>query len=753
MWPVSIITLAIVVTLNAIFSIIVLFQAKRHAVHISFALWTLFISVWAYANAHFQVTPNETTAYGIALLSYTSAVLLLSSFLFFSYIFPNEGLTKTPIGKHFRKIVVIPTACILLLVAIPGGVLQAVNIQHTPRLLITSAGLYIYSLYIFVFIALILRNLCKNYLQNTGIPRMQLKYILVGAVISIFFGMTFNLVLPLFNNYTYTWLGPDFTIIMVVLSAYAILRYRLFDMQIRVQKILNMGIPLLVSLIVATFLALFFVRHTSVNSTYVGFFIFIVAIFIYESLRYLFLNTTVGYVLFQNTYRYQRALRELSEEAPTIIDLDVLTEKIFTVLVEEMHVEKVAILISNHAQVQSFDVLRHHKFSEDELQTFSSLSSVTLEAFDDKELSYLYEEIEYELLKDISASRRHRLHAIEQLLQRSNAHMILSLYVRQRLMGFILLGAKEKNTIYSLEDINLLEEVSKELAIALVNSKLHTEETQKTELLQKEVDHATEAWKQKSHENEELSMLRSQFISVMSHQLRTPISVIRNSLELVLEDYLSVAQKEDTHISKEQMKHIVGLLNNAFLASDNLKNTTESILASSEFIGVVPGLQINRIETEDFFQQRVRRAQRLLEAKSEQGIQFKVDIQESLPEKFVSDERKLALIIDNLLSNAALYTIRGHISFGVYFAEGYFTIQVSDTGIGIPKQEQNKVFQRFIRLENAQRVVPDGSGLGLFLAKSYIELLRGTIDFVSEEGHGTTFTIKIPVEYRYIATE
>jgi len=100
-----------------------------------------------------------------------------------------------------------------------------------------------------------------------------------------------------------------------------------------------------------------------------------------------------------------------------------------------------------------------------------------------------------------------------------------------------------------------------------------------------------------------------------------------------------------------------------------------------------------------------------------------------------------------------MYTIEGSVQFSVDAKDGYFVMSISDTGVGIPKADQYKIFQRFIRMDNAQRVVPDGSGLGLYLARVYTNLLRGSITFKSEEGKGTTFVVKIPIEYSYIASK
>jgi signal transduction histidine kinase len=317
-------------------------------------------------------------------------------------------------------------------------------------------------------------------------------------------------------------------------------------------------------------------------------------------------------------------------------------------------------------------------------------------------------------------------------------------------MGFIVLGHKHHYHTYSKEDLDLLENISRELASALVNSKLHQDATQLTEVLQSEVQRAVQAWKQKSKENEQLANVQSQFIDIVSHQLRTPISVTRNTLQFILADYYHDTKNPEGVLSEHDRASVIKLLRNAFLASENLRNTTENILAASELVVSMPNLRITQITTRDFFRTRVERTRELLTSRPTHTITLQVILSEDLPVTFSSDETKLGMVLDNLLMNAALYTISGSITLRVYPENHHFTIEVQDTGIGIPEAEQHRIFQRFVRLRNAQLVVPNGSGLGLYLSREYIRLLRGSIHFTSQVNQGTTFTITLPREYEYV---
>ncbi|OGY85500.1 MAG: hypothetical protein A2233_02650 [Candidatus Kerfeldbacteria bacterium RIFOXYA2_FULL_38_24] len=748
MFDINDILLLVIYSSEIFFALLILFKHRENLVSKSFSFFIFCIVGWGLSLLLIQNIPNVF----FGKLAFLFGSLTPIALIFFSLTFPNK--------KQFSKKnywFFLPTFFFVLISLIPNTLFLGLATDN--GFIETSRGLFYYPfiLYVLLYFFIAIYFLYIAYKKTQNIERLQFRFFLLGLGIFSILSLCSNVILPAFGiNQLNQW-GPAFSIVLIVFTSYAILKYRLFDIKIQAQRIINKILPIIISVSIIIFLALILYHRTSIDRTKIGIAILILYSVLYVLFTYLFSRTRLSHILFYKTHAYQKALQSLAQEAATIIDLDFLANRIADTLVDKMSVNKAAILIIPSVKIKSecyeFEVLKEINFPAENLKVFLHLNHDIIAAFTNSHLSFVYDELEYELQKNTSLLQKQKLLAAKELCESSDAAAILGLRVQKTLLGFIVLGKKETKKTYSSEDINLLEDVSKELAIALLNSKLHQEETKKSELLQNEVEKAVEAWKQKSQENEELSNLRSQFIAVMSHQLRTPISVIRNSLDLVLEDYLGVAKKEDTQISAEQMGHIVGLLNNALLASENLKNTTESIMSSSEFIGSVPGVQIKRIDSKGFFDQRINRAKRLLEAKSFNKIVFNCAISETIPAEFISDEKKFSQIIDNLLTNAVMYTIEGSVQFSVDAKDGYFVMSISDTGVGIPKADQYKIFQRFIRMDNAQRVVPDGSGLGLYLARVYTNLLRGSITFKSEEGKGTTFVVKIPIEYSYIASK
>jgi PAS domain S-box-containing protein len=228
----------------------------------------------------------------------------------------------------------------------------------------------------------------------------------------------------------------------------------------------------------------------------------------------------------------------------------------------------------------------------------------------------------------------------------------------------------------------------------------------------------------------ELNELKSKFVSIASHEFRTPLSTILSSASLIGQ-YTAKGQSEKTvkHVSriKSSVNHLTGILND-FLSLGKLEEGK---------IDVIP----EPINVPVFLQEIQEEMWPLLKEDQKIITQF-----EGNPLPFISDLRILRNILFNLLSNASKYSNPEKIIklIVTYFPKS-LSIAVIDQGIGIPETERKHLFDRFFRASNATNI--QGSGLGLNIVKKYIDLLNGTIHFTTQEGKGSTFTITLPYTY------
>lgn len=233
--------------------------------------------------------------------------------------------------------------------------------------------------------------------------------------------------------------------------------------------------------------------------------------------------------------------------------------------------------------------------------------------------------------------------------------------------------------------------------------------------------------KQKQIEN-----AKSEFVSLASHQLRTPIAGIKWSAELLQMDN----SENLTHRQRKYIDRLVASTNRmALLIDDFLRVSRFELGTFQREYGVV---NLEHFITDIVHEQASRIEQRRLVVKTF----FDEQVSE-----VVSDQNLLRMIVGNLFSNAVKYSREEgtiHIGYGVN--GDILTISVADNGMGIPAADQDRIFSKLFRAGNAVRSVPDGTGLGLYIVKQAVDVLGGTVNFSSVENMSTTFEVVLPLE-------
>ncbi len=229
---------------------------------------------------------------------------------------------------------------------------------------------------------------------------------------------------------------------------------------------------------------------------------------------------------------------------------------------------------------------------------------------------------------------------------------------------------------------------------------------------------------------QELGELKSRFVSMASHEFRTPLSTVLSSANL-LEKYLDIEdsrEKQDKHIRRirSSVRNLTNILND-FLSLDKLQ---EGKVVAHPSNWDVEELSADIVEQ----MSEVKKEEQLItyEHKSKQREVY-------------MDQNVFRNILINLLSNAIKYSNEGQeVRACTLIKQNRLYLEVHDKGIGIPKEEQKHMFERFFRAKNAVNL--DGTGLGLNIVHKYLELLGGKITFDSEEGKGTNFKVSIPLK-------
>ncbi len=272
---------------------------------------------------------------------------------------------------------------------------------------------------------------------------------------------------------------------------------------------------------------------------------------------------------------------------------------------------------------------------------------------------------------------------------------------------------REKNRILEVTVKELNENKSK-LEHEIFERKLAEE---RLLIIQDEIKSALEKEK-------ELNDLKSKFISIASHEFRTPLSTILSSTNLI-QRYITpeVLEKTDKHINriKSSVRNLTQILEDFLSLSKLEEGKFDKEKKELDIVDLIN----NCIEEVNVF------------AKKDQKFVFDHHILNPI---IISNAQSLRNIFINLLSNAVKYSFEGsNIHVKLWQDEDIFYASVRDEGIGIPKEQKVYLFERFFRADNAINI--QGTGLGLFIVRKYLDNLNGTIDFESEEGVGTMFTV------------
>jgi len=231
---------------------------------------------------------------------------------------------------------------------------------------------------------------------------------------------------------------------------------------------------------------------------------------------------------------------------------------------------------------------------------------------------------------------------------------------------------------------------------------------------------------------QELDMIKSEFVSVAAHQLRTPLTGIRWSFHLLLEEdvgRLTSEQKKIIRDGFETAMRGIGLIN-------DLLNVAK--IEEGKF-----GFTIKRQSLMPIIQEVIPPAQKRA---ADKGLNFKIELPKHNLPPLDLDESKITIVLDDLLDNAIKYTSPGgEMILKVTEEKKGIKVEVKDTGIGIPQNQLHRVFSKFFRGDNALLFQTFGTGLGLYVIKNIVEKLGGTISFTSVENKGSAFTFILPI--------
>ena len=321
---------------------------------------------------------------------------------------------------------------------------------------------------------------------------------------------------------------------------------------------------------------------------------------------------------------------------------------------------------------------------------------------------------------------------IAKMLSGYKVRYILPLDHHDERVGYICLEVPSKLKKLAPWQLRILKASHQDIANALASAVNTFMMRSLNDVLHQHVDDASHTHSRAMKSLDELDAAKDEFVSMASHQLRTPLTSIKGYISMLLEG-------DAGELKPEQKK----LLSEAFLSSEQMVGLISDYLNVSR---IQTGRFLIDMSEIDLAKIAKQEAKRLSVSAKTRGIKIVVQAPAGAI-KVRADEAKIRQVILNFIDNAIFYSPpKSTIEIVLSETKSMATIKISDEGIGVPLDEQPKLFKKFFRATNARKHRPDGNGIGLFLAKQIIDGHKGEILFSSRPGKGSTFGFSLPKE-------
>lgn len=717
--------LLITFVINVALAMLIIAQAKGKNIKIFYALVTLSIAAWALAMIFFREAENAPSIFLWGRIVYFSAAFTPLFFILFSFYFPDD---ERSVPWYYMVILTLFTFFIAAFSLLSNYILESAQSTQGVNILNYGEGNVVYGLYISSYYVIGIATLLRKRRKYVRAVSSQITYILLGTGITLIIGFFNNFILTYQGIFNFNWLGPVSTLIMVGFIAYAITRYRLMDIKIVLRTSFVYGFSIALVLLLA------FATRETLNAIFIlpvalaDALALLIAIAVYDRIKRFIFNFANKY-FFTSLYDSKGVIRDLSDSIGSTIEAETIYKIIGNTLHDTLHPKHFAVLLSDQNDK------RHLLVQYSEHDAFSKKLRVT------KNTMSLFRKNPYPLVtEELERQESKRYAPAARELRRLGIAVAIPLKSKDNFLGVITLGPKEAGDMYTQEDLELLRIIGRQAAIAIDNGLLYDEVKRFNEELQARVERATADLRKRTKDleiaNEQLRKLdeaKSEFISIASHQLRTPLTAIKGYGSMLLDGDFGKVSEQKQYDAIERM----------VISNNRLITLVENLLNVSRIESGRIKFSMKEMQVEDLAKEV---CDTLENSAKKQNLYLKYDMPDTPLPTVMADQEKVRQVLINFIDNAIKYTRTGGITVKVAVHDEMVRCCVQDTGMGINSEDKRKLFKKFSRGKDAFTVNTEGSGLGLYVAQMMIEGHNGNIWVESEgEGKGSSFCFELPV--------
>ncbi len=665
---------------------------------------------WSVANFYAATGPQNYETITTIRIVIFFVVLQNTLFCIFTNIFPTNRI------KHISNwtATYICFSLIVCFTALSPYLFTGVMLTTYQASPIPGPGIILFVIHAGLSIIAGFYFLVRTYKKAGAISRTQLKYVIVASVILWIVVPCTNFVLPLvINTNIFAKFSSVYTLAYSALIAYVIVRHKFLDIKAVVAR--SVAYVLLIGTISVLFGGLLLAAYALILGQpftfnvqqLINLTLVLLVAFAFEPLKRFFERAT-DRLFFRNYYNSEQLLNELGKLIVSEFYLDNLLTKTLQKICHDISISGGEFIILQAGAVYKRKIIGSIQYDDISLNVLNRF----------KRKMYVTDELDDGYFK--------------RTMDTFGIRVIFSIRTNEEFVGYLILGDKLSGDIYTSQDIEVLSILVNELAVAISNAKANEEISHFNATLQEKVETATRGLREANIRLKELDKAKDEFISMASHQLRTPLTTIKG--------YLSMMEEGDAGPLTKTQKDFVSA---AYGGSQRMVNLISDLLnvsrmSAGKFLIEKTPIDLAKVSAEEV-------AQLQTHAKAKNLVLTFIAPNEPLP-LIALDENKTRQVLMNFIDNAIYYTAAGRVDVTLERQKDRVVLKVTDTGIGVPEDAKKKLFAKFFRAGNAQNIRPDGTGLGLFLAKRVIEDQGGTVLFESTEGTGSMFGFSMPLK-------
>jgi signal transduction histidine kinase len=717
--------LAIIVISLLVLGFVALFFGRRRKSNQVFFCLTVFLAIWSvmiFPDADILSMPTLEI---FLRLDYAVGVFVIYFIMLFSASFPVRKLNLSQ-----ELMLALPATALAFLFFFSDFLVNNVRVEAGRVENDFGVGYFLYLLMMVSFIGYALFNWGLTYWRIKGIEKLQVKYILLGfascSLIVLIVDTVFQDALSM-TMFRYA----NFSVIFIAaFSAYAMLKHHLMDIRVIIKK------GLVYSFLMLLIAGVYIIILLGLNSLFddlkrgqilwaSGLSAFLLSLTL-PLLQKKFDRLTDKY-FFKAPVNYKAVLRELNQLIAREAGLIKLTGKMEELIKQSLKLERAEFFFcKTHANKairtgeRCFDsfIGDSRKIIHVKKHFRNKLSKLQILLLDDLENG----DNQYGL-KD-----REMSDVIEEM-KNNKFSMCMMVVGNADYVGILCIGQKLNGDPFFSNEIEWFDIFAKQIGLAIERAAMFDD-------MEGMVARRTDQLKKTNKRLRLANASKSEFVSIASHQLRTPLTGISWFLE-------TLSDPETGPLNTEQKYYVDQLAQ----SSKRMTALVNDLLDVSRIEHGTVSFETSLINIKDSVQRIV---DELSPVAQKNEIKLTFSSVKAVP-KVLVDEKKISQAIMNVVDNALEYSSKGaqvEVSLDLDDSRDNILISIKDHGVGIPKKQQAHIFEKFVRGDNAKTIKTDGTGLGLYIAKTIINSFGGSIRFESKENKGTTFFITLPIKDR-----